>query len=148
MEDGERRVDDLVGRDELRRHNPRVELPRVTHDELERGRAVQEGLQVVARAAAEQLDVDHVRDGAADELLGGLRDILGHGAVDDDLLAEEFLRDDLDELYADAVVEQVVLDEPLELRGVGVDDDLGVLGVHAGLSPNIFGTWPSVPAGC
>lgn len=129
VEDGQRRVDHLVGRDDLGRHDPRVELARVSHEELERGRAFQEGLQVVARVA-EEADVDDVLESCTNERERRRGVLFGHGDVAIDRLAKEFLGHDLEELDANPVVEHVVPDEPLELRSVGVDDGLGVLGVH------------------
>lgn len=128
MEDGERRVDNLVARDDLGRHDLRVQLAGVPHEELERGRAVQERVQVVARVA-EEAHVHDVLEGRTNERQRRLGVLLVHGGAVDDL-AEEFLGHDLEELDAHPVVEEVVPDEPLDLRSVRVDDGLSVLDVH------------------
>jgi len=91
VEDDQCRVDDLVGRNDLRGHDPRVEHPRVTHEELERSGAVQELVQV--EDSLESVRGRHVVDGIDD-------DRSGSGGV-----TREGHRDRYHELITDTLVE-------------------------------------------
>jgi len=121
VEDGQRGLDDLVGRDELRRHHPRIQLPRVADEELEGGGTIQDTLEVVFRVA-ERREVHDVLHCIADELAGDLGGGVERRIVRGVDVREEFLRHDLEELYGDAGVTQVVEDEHLDPVGVGLDD--------------------------
>jgi hypothetical protein len=121
VEDGQRRVDDLIGRDDLGRHDPRVELSCITHEKFEGDRTVEKSLNEVVARGIKEVDVDDVVNRIVDEGLRGVRDLLGHDTVDDDPLAEQLLCDNFHELHADAGIEQVHGDEPFEQVSVDVD---------------------------
>jgi len=124
VEQRERRVDDLVRRDDFGWEDGGVDLAGVAHEELERSRTVENLLKVVLHAN-EGRDTDDIRDGRGEKRLGGSCDVFRHRAVDDNL-SEKLLRDDLHELDTNAVIDEVLRHERLDESGVLVDDRLCV----------------------
>lgn len=115
-----------IRRDHFERQDTLVDLVGVLHQELERGRAGDDGLQVELGIGEQAGDLEDVVDGCGVQLLGGLRDVVGDGAAGGDVLTEQVACDLADHVDADADIEQVVHDERLQLCFVFVEFGGGV----------------------